>query len=90
MRLIEQHPYHVLYYLQLSRDYVHLGYPDLAAGSAYKALLLFDAIQDESDEYRERAVDSLSVSPSDHHGVSDRNGTAPMIEKVIETHLPQL
>jgi hypothetical protein len=90
MRLTEQHPYHVLCYIQLSRDYADLGYPDLAAGSAYKALLLFDAIQDESDEYHERAVDSLSVILPEQHSVSDQNGTAPSIAKLIETYLPRV
>jgi hypothetical protein len=90
MRLIEQHPYHALSYIQLSQDYAGLGYPDLAAGTAYKALLLFDAIQDESDEYHERAVDSLSVNSLGQPSVCDQNGTAPSIEEVIETHLPRM
>lgn len=41
---------------QIGQAYVDLGYPDLAAGSAYKALLLMDAFKDESDENHERVV----------------------------------
>jgi hypothetical protein len=42
-----------------SDSYRHLGYPDLAAGAAYKALLLVDAIDDESDEFHDAAVGDL-------------------------------
>lgn len=36
-----------------------LGYPDLAAMDAYKALLLVDEVSDEGFEYHEQAMDSL-------------------------------
>jgi hypothetical protein len=39
--------------------YLLLGYPDLAAGSAYKALLLTDAVRDDSDEYHDPAETRL-------------------------------
>lgn len=39
--------------------YVRLGYPDLATGIAYKALLLTDAIRDDADEYHEQAYGAL-------------------------------
>lgn len=45
--------------MQLAVYYFRLQYPDLAAGSAYKALLLSDAISDESDEYHEQACEPL-------------------------------
>ena len=51
-------PYAVPPYLDLAECYRALHYPDLAAGAAYKALLLVDAIGDESDEYHDRAVAS--------------------------------
>lgn len=38
---------------------MRLQYPDLAAGAAYKALLLSDALQDEDDEYFDDVVDTL-------------------------------
>ena len=39
--------------------YFYLQYPDLAAGEAYKALLLADAVADESDEYHGRAREAV-------------------------------
>lgn len=46
-------------YMEIARAYVELGYPDLAVGAAYKALLLVDAATDESDEYYEDAYDTV-------------------------------
>ena len=45
--LANMHPYCIPIYVTLSATYLQLGYPDLAAGAAYKALLLCDAVQDE-------------------------------------------
>lgn len=55
--LVEEQPYCLLVYLELASVYLLLGYPDLAAGSAYKALLLTDAVRDDSDEYHEQAFE---------------------------------
>lgn len=41
--------------------YDALGYPDLAAGDAYKALLLVDEVTDETGEYHDQALESLSA-----------------------------
>lgn len=49
----------MLVHLELAWLYMRLGYPDLAAGSAYKALLLTDAIRDDSDEYHDQAYGAL-------------------------------
>lgn len=57
--LTEEQPYSVLPYLELAWVYVRLGYPDLAAGIAYKALLLTDAIRDDCDEYHAQAYNAL-------------------------------
>lgn len=38
-----------------------LGYADLAAGAAYKALLLSDALDNEAEEYHEEASNSLKA-----------------------------
>ena len=57
---LESQPYLLPLYISLAEQYAALAYPDLAAGSAYKALLLSDAIRDEEDEYHERAVESLA------------------------------
>lgn len=53
-------PYGLPLYILVAQQYSSLEYPDLAAGSAYKALLLSDAVQNEDDEYHERAVDDSS------------------------------
>lgn len=55
----EEKPYDLVVYIKLSSAYSALGYPDLSVGAAYKALLLSDAVQDESDEYHEQAVDAI-------------------------------
>ncbi|KAK3719542.1 hypothetical protein LTR37_004400 [Vermiconidia calcicola] len=58
--LVLENPYCLPLYVFSAQCYHWLGFPDLAAGEAYKALLLSDAIQDESDEYHEHAVDALT------------------------------
>ena len=67
---LEGHPYCIPSYIQVAQIYRQLGYPDLTAGALYKALLLSDAVRDESDEYHKAAIESLtwwiaSMSPSD-------------------------
>lgn len=57
---LDRSPYSLILYIESSCIYQSLGYPDLAAGAAYKALLLADAVQDESDEYHEPAIAALS------------------------------
>lgn len=69
---IKDHPYCLLSHIKLASYYQLLGYPDLAVGAAYKALLLADAIQDESDEYHDVAVNALNefvatLSPEDEY-----------------------
>lgn len=61
-------PYDLILYLQRAVLYSNLGYPDLAAGDAYRALLLTDEVRNDSFEYHERAVESLarySSTPAD-------------------------
>lgn len=52
---VAQQPYCIPLHIDVAQKYLMLGYPDLAAGEAYKALLLTDAIRDENDEYHEAA-----------------------------------
>lgn len=52
-------PYNLVLYLERAVVHSELGYPDLAAGDAYRALLLTDEVRDESFEYHERALESL-------------------------------
>ena len=57
-------PYNAAVYLNRALCHEDLGFPDLAAGDAYKALLLIDEIRDPSGEYHIRALKALSVDPS--------------------------
>ena len=59
--MVIQNPYSLIVYIGLAKKYLQLEYPDLAAGAAYKALLLSDALQDESDEYHEQAIDAVKL-----------------------------
>jgi len=52
-------PYNLILYIERAIVHSHLGYPDLAAGDAYRALLLTDEVRDVSFEYHERASESL-------------------------------
>ncbi|EGP88342.1 uncharacterized protein MYCGRDRAFT_71278 [Zymoseptoria tritici IPO323] len=54
-------PYNLPLYVCIAQEYLGLGYPDLAAGACYKAILLSDALDDEADEYHEAASDSLKL-----------------------------
>lgn len=53
-------PYSILLRLALAKKYKSLGYPDLAAGDAYKALLLVDELVEEG-EYYEEALEAARV-----------------------------
>ena len=69
-------PYNLVVHIQLSRSLRDLGYPDLAAGYAYKALLLIDEILDDSGEYHQEALGAakLSLASSEHElvdGIAD-------------------
>jgi hypothetical protein len=46
-------PYSISHRLRLAKAYKKLGYPDLAVGDAYKALILVDEIVDEGEYYDE-------------------------------------
>lgn len=61
-RVVEQirhDPYNLTLYIDLANQYLDLDYPDLAAGAAYRALLLSDAVADEGDEFHDQALASL-------------------------------
>ena len=58
-RNIELNPYKPEAYLLRARWYETHGLPDLAAGDAYKALLLSDEIRDASGEYHEDVMDAI-------------------------------
>ncbi|KAL8683207.1 MAG: hypothetical protein Q9186_000819 [Xanthomendoza sp. 1 TL-2023] len=82
-QLLER-PYSCITYLRRAISYEKLGYPDLAVGDAYRALLLTDEIADDSGEYHrqafetyesdlnlERPRDSFWVKPLDK-GIEDK------------------
>lgn len=52
-------PYEFGCYLKRALCHELLGFPDLAAGDAYRALLLTDEVQDESGEYHEQAIAAI-------------------------------
>ena len=56
---IREKPYDCDPYIRRAACYEKLGYPDLAAGDAYRALLLTDEVLDESGEWHELAVEAL-------------------------------
>ncbi|KAM5351489.1 hypothetical protein ACJ41O_004212 [Fusarium nematophilum] len=54
-------PYDLILYLERAVVHSDLGYPDLAAGDAYRALLLTDEVLNEGFEYHEQALESLQM-----------------------------
>lgn len=56
---LAESPYDLICHLQRAVVYSNLGYPDLAAGDAYRALLLADEVRNEGFEFHEQAVESL-------------------------------
>ncbi|KAG6010839.1 hypothetical protein E4U54_008332 [Claviceps lovelessii] len=58
---LDGQPYDLILYLQRAVVYSNLGYPDLAAGDAYRALLLTDEVKNEGFEYHEKAMESLMM-----------------------------
>lgn len=57
-------PYSIIHRLNLARAYRDLGYPELAASDAYKALLLVDEVSEEAefhDEASEAALTDLET-----------------------------
>ncbi|KAF2142052.1 uncharacterized protein K452DRAFT_358520 [Aplosporella prunicola CBS 121167] len=51
-------PYSISCRLQVAELYRALGYPDLAAGEAYRVLLLVDEVLDDSGEYHDQALET--------------------------------
>lgn len=56
---LSDNPYECGCYLKRALCHELLGFPDLAAGDAYRALLLTDEVQDESGEYNEQAIAAI-------------------------------
>lgn len=58
-------PYDLIAYLERAAVHSELGYPDLAAGDSYRALLLCDECINEGFEYHEEALDTLQSRSAD-------------------------
>jgi SET domain len=56
-----ENPYDLVLYIERATAYEHLGYPDLAAGDAYRALLLIDEVSDEDFEYHQQTLSALAL-----------------------------
>ncbi|KAF2751865.1 hypothetical protein M011DRAFT_435013 [Sporormia fimetaria CBS 119925] len=56
--LLSEQPYSIVLRLRLSLAYRDLGYPDLAVGDAYKALLLTDEVAEEG-EFHDEAMSAV-------------------------------
>ncbi|KAL2213689.1 wd and tetratricopeptide repeat protein [Sarocladium strictum] len=54
-------PYDLVLYLERAAVHADLAYPDLAAGDAYRALLLTDEVANEGFEYHEQAIEALQM-----------------------------
>ncbi|OAR01171.1 hypothetical protein LLEC1_07542 [Akanthomyces lecanii] len=54
-------PYDLVLYIERAVVYADLGYPDLAAGDAYRALLLTDEVLTEGFEFHEQALAALRL-----------------------------
>ncbi len=70
-KLLYASPYDLNTYIQRSVAYENLGFWDLAAGDAYRALLLTDEVQDESGEYHEQAKDALRAYPTGRNSLAN-------------------
>lgn len=57
---LQLNPYDLILYLQRASIHTVLGYPDLAAGDSYRALILCDEISNASFEYHDQAWNTLS------------------------------
>ncbi len=75
--LIRHSPYDCDPYIRRAVCHDKLGYPDLAAGDAYRALLLTDEVLDESGEWHELAVEAVESSARKVDKVQATNGLNP-------------
>lgn len=87
-RLLFESPYHPGLYLERARCYEHLGFPDLASGDAYRALLLTDEAQDESGEYHELVLEALSKARNSGGEGGEMNGACKPSGHISNGHGP--
>ncbi|KAK3375327.1 hypothetical protein B0H63DRAFT_399939 [Podospora didyma] len=81
-------PYDLILFLERAVVYSNLAYPDLAAGDAYRALLLTDEVRDEGFEYHDQAREALDKYASEpcpevlRHGSLADVDAAPDVDMV--------
>jgi hypothetical protein len=56
LEAVQKNPYSGSKRLKLAEGYLSNGYPDLAAGEAYMALLLYDEIENPESEYHDSSI----------------------------------
>lgn len=59
--LLRDQPYCIPLQYEAASCYDHLGYPDLAAGSLYKCVILLDALGDDSDELHDDVLAQYEI-----------------------------
>ncbi|KAF2214556.1 hypothetical protein CERZMDRAFT_110186 [Cercospora zeae-maydis SCOH1-5] len=61
LQYVAENPYSIPTHVLIASEYLGLGYPDLASGAAYKALLLSDALENDAEEYHDEACEALKT-----------------------------
>lgn len=90
--LLAESPYDLILYLQRAVVYSNLGYPDLAAGDAHRALLLTDEVRNDGFEYHEHALAALgsySSSPDTLPEVLRYGALSKGSSDMVNGHGPQ-
>lgn len=67
--LVQHDPYNFSFRMDRAAAYNAIGFPDLAAADAYKALLLIDEATDDSGEYHELASRWLAEEEDDFNAI---------------------
>lgn len=80
-RRVRANPYTPQLYLSRAKWYETHGYPDLAAGDAYKSLRLSDELRDESSEYHTEVLEATKSTILELR----RNGSADCFEEVADS-----
>lgn len=75
--------YDIELYMELAEVYSRLAYLDLAAGAAYKALMLVDAAQDEYEDYYETIIENV-IEIIGRHSITVRLERAKQFPNVLE------
>ncbi|KAF2192607.1 hypothetical protein K469DRAFT_731103 [Zopfia rhizophila CBS 207.26] len=75
-------PYSITLRLKLAAAYRSLGYPDLAAGEAYKALLLIDEVMEEG-EYHDAAMEAAKTDITSGEAIAALDRTVGVDQEAI-------